>query len=327
MSRSARGAALLVLAGLLLVLVCVDIGRGEFTVPVGRVLDVFAGGGTRSERFVIMDVRLPRVLVGMLAGAALGIAGALTQSTLRNPLASPDILGMTAGASAAAVAVLVFDATVAVPLAAVVGGLTTAFLIYMFAWRKGFDGFRLVLIGVAGNAMLLAVINWLMVYAEIEDVARAQIWLNGSLDAADWSQLWWLAGGFVVAAGLALWSAPTIAVLRFGDDKARSLGVRLQLRQAVIVLAAVVLASLATAATGPIAFVALAAPQIAKRVLRCPIEPIVASAAIGSILVIGGDVVARTVLPVALPVGVVTAAVGGVLLLYLLAQTNRKVSV
>ncbi len=320
------GAGLVVLA---LILACIDLATGEFTLPLRTIVDVFGGDGTKPQRFIVLDVRLPRVLLGALVGAALGIAGALTQSTLRNPLAAPDILGITSGASVTAIAVIVFAGagTVGVPAAALVGGVVTAATIYALSWRTGLDGFRLVLIGIGVNAMLVAAVNWLLIYAKIEDVARAQVWLNGSLNGADWTQFWTLATGFVIAVGLAAWSAPTLWVLRFGDDKARSLGVRLQLRQGVILFAAVALASLATAATGPVGFVALTAPQIARRLLRTPVEPIVGSALVGAVLVLAGDIVTKSLLPVPLPVGIATSALGGIFLLYLLVSTNRKATV
>ncbi len=325
----------LVLAAVLFVLVCADLGRGEYPLSIGQVIDILGGGGTRVERVIVMDLRLPRAVIGVLAGAALGVAGALTQSTLRNPLAGPDLLGITAGAALAAIGVIVIGGAstggalhrFGVPAAALAGGLTTAVVIYVLAWSRGFDGFRLVLIGIGINAMMTAGIGWLLVFGKLDDVIRAQIWLNGSINSTDWSQVGPLAVGFAVAGAFALISVPTMATLRLGDDKARSLGVRLQSRQTALLLAAVVLASLATAVTGPIGFVALAAPQIARRLQRCPVEPIVASALVGAILVIVSDIVARTILPVDLPVGIVTSALGGVFLLYLLVVSNRKVTV
>ena len=335
-STIVRPAGVLVVAVLALVLVvviCVNLGRGDYTLSLGQVLDILRGGGKRAQRVIVIDVRLPRVAVGALVGAALGIAGALTQSTLRNPLAGPDLLGITAGASCGAIGVITLGGLsgiaydIGVPLAALVGGLGTAAAIYALSWRRGFDGFRLVLIGIGINAMLMAMIGWLLVYAKIDDVIRAQLWLNGTVNTAARSQIPPLAIGFVVAGGFALMSVSTLAVLRLGDDKARSLGLQLQSQQAFLLLAAVVLASLATAVTGPIGFVALAAPQIARRLQRCPGEPIIASALVGAILVVGSDIIARTVLPMTLPVGIVTSAMGGIFLLYLLVVSNRKVTI
>lgn len=320
----------IVLLALLLLLFCVDIGRGELSLSVGQVIDALSGAGTRSQRFIVNDVRLPRALVGLLVGIALGISGAITQSVLRNPLASPDILGITAGASVGAVGLIVgFGAGVGigVPTAALIGGFVTAGAIYLLAWQGTVEGYRLVLIGIGTNAMMLAMVGWLFVKANTYDVGTIQLWLTGSLDQAGWSNVRTTAIGVVVFGVVALVSAPAMATLRFGDDKARSLGVRLQARQGVVLLSAVALAGLATAASGPIGFVALAAPQIARRLLRTPGEPIVGSALVGGVLVLASDIIARTLLPVGLPVGIVTAALGGPFLLYLLVSNNRKASI
>lgn len=324
------------LAAALVLVMCVNIGRGDFPLSIAQVLDVLLGGGTRIERFIVMDLRLPRSLTGLLVGAALGISGAITQSISRNALASPDILGITAGSSAAAVALIVLGggssfsgllATLGLPLAALIGGVLTAIAIYTLAWRKGVDGFRLILVGIAVNAMLTAVIGWLLISADINDVSRAQVWLNGSLNGADWTSVWPVAIAVVLVGGGTVAATFTLGALRLGDDNARSLGVRLQHSQAMMLLSAVALAAIATAAAGPIGFVALAAPQIALRVLRTPGPPIIASALLGGLLVVASDLIARTILPVELPVGIVTSALGGPFLLYLLVRSNRKASV
>jgi iron complex transport system permease protein len=326
-------------AGLLLaafLLLCINIGRGDFAISVPTVAEILFGGGTKVERFIVMDLRLPRALTALLTGLALGISGAITQSILRNPLASPDLLGITAGASAAAVALIVLAgggsfvgllAVLGIPIAALIGGIATAVIIYALAWRGGVQGYRVVLIGIGFNAMLIAAIQWMLISADINDVARAQVWLNGSLNGSDWAQVWPVAIGVAVVGTIALISSFTLGALRLGDDNARSLGVRLQAGQATLLLAAVALASIATAAVGPIGFVALCAPQLALRMLRTAGPPILASGLVGAVLVVGSDVIARSILPVELPVGIVTSALGGPFLLYLLVRNNRKVSV
>ena len=303
----------------LFLMFCINIGRGDFPLSIPQVIDVLLGGGSRIDRFIVIDLRLPRSLTGILVGMALGMSGAVTQSIARNSLASPDILGITAGASAAAVALIVLGgggtfvgllATLGLPLAALIGGVATAMIIYALAWKRGVEGFRLILVGIAINAMLTAAIGWLLISAEINDVSRAQLWLNGSLNGADWSTVWPVLVAIVTVGGFVLLSTFTLGALRLGDDNARSLGVRLQHGQASLLLAAV----------------ALAAPQIALRILRTPGPPILASALMGGLLVVGSDLIARTVLPVELPVGIVTSALGGPFLLYLLVRSNRKVS-
>ncbi|RVW03699.1 FecCD family ABC transporter permease [Rhodococcus spongiicola] len=325
----------LVLAVAVFLLVCVGIGRGDFPLSLPEVAEVLFGGGSKVQRFIVMDLRLPRALTAVLIGVALGIAGAITQSVARNSLASPDILGITSGAGAAAVALIVLGgggsfvgllATLGIPLAALFGGLLTAGLIYLLAWRQGVEGYRLILVGIGINAMMLAITGWLLISADINDASRAMVWINGSLNGADWAQVWPVTIALVLIGGWAVVATFTLGALRLGDDNARSLGIRQQSEQAKLLIAAVVLAAVATAAAGPVGFVALAAPQVAMRLIRSAGPPIIASALTGAVLVVGSDIIARTVLPVELPVGVVTSAIGGPFLLYLLVRNNRKVS-
>ncbi|MFR9749402.1 FecCD family ABC transporter permease [Nocardia sp. 004] len=327
-----------VLTALMLGLLCLDIAVGDSHLSLSRVLDVLTGGGTRAQRFIVLESRLPRALTALMVGLALGLAGALTQSILHNPMAAPDMLGITSGASLGAVITVVVTggassgmaAAVAAPLAALAGGLLTAVVIYLLAWGRsstgghGATGLRLVLIGVGVNALLMAGISWLLARASLEDAQRAQQWLTGSLNTADTAHLVPVALTIALVALIALGSARTLAALRLGTETTRALGVRIQTQQAVLIGAAVVAASVATAAVGPISFVALAAPQIARRLLRTPGEPLIGAALVGAIVVIGADVIARTLFPVDLPLGTVTAMFGGPFLLYLLVRMNRK---
>ncbi|MFD4367561.1 FecCD family ABC transporter permease [Rhodococcus sp. NPDC058521] len=319
----------------LLLLLCINIGRGDYDLSIPEVASVLVGGGTKAQNFIVMDLRLPRSLTGLLIGVALGLSGALTQSIARNSLASPDILGITAGASAGAVALIVLGgggsfvgllALLGIPMAALCGGFLTAIVIYLLAWKGGIEGFRLILIGIGINAMLVATVGWLLISADIDDVSRAQVWLNGSLNGASWDQMWPVAIAVVVLGVLVVISTFTVGALRLGDDNAASLGVNTNRAQTRLLLASVALAAVATAAAGPVGFVALAAPQLALRLVRSPGPPMIASALTGAVLVVGSDVVARTLLPVELPVGIVTSAIGGPFLLYLLVRNNRKVS-
>nr|WP_232541603.1 iron chelate uptake ABC transporter family permease subunit [Nocardia bovistercoris] len=326
----------LLLAAALFALFCLDIATGETHIPLDRVLDVLSGGGTRAQRFIIWESRMPRALTAVVVGAALGLAGAITQSILHNPLASPDMLGITSGAGLGAILVLTgigntgAAASVGAPLAATLGGLLTALAIYSLAWGRsatgevGATGMRLVLIGIGVNAVLVAGISWTLTRSSLETAARAQLWINGSLNAADNSTLVPAALTLGAALLVAVASARTLAALRLGPESVRVLGVRVQTQQAILLGTAVTVASVATAAVGPVGFVALAAPQIARMLFRTPGEPLVGSALCGGVLVVGADVASRTIFPVDLPVGIVTAAFGGPFLLYLLVRMNRK---
>jgi iron complex transport system permease protein len=322
----------LLLAVVALLLAAVDVGRGDYPIGVLDVLRIVAGGGEAADRFVVVELRLPRALTALLVGLAFGMAGAMLQSVARNPLASPDILGITQGAGVGAVALIVLAggsvggaaAFVGPPVAALVGGLLAATAVYLLAWRQGVSGFRLVLVGIAVSAVLTSLTSYLLVVADLTEAAQATVWLTGSLNGRGWEHVVPLALVVGAVGVLAPAAAATLAALRLGDDSARALGVRLQAAQAALLGISVVLASVAVAAAGPIPFVALMAPQVALRLLRSAGPPVLAGGLVGAVLVVGSDVIARTVLPVELPVGVLTAAIGAPYLLYLLARRTRR---
>ncbi|MEU1121227.1 MULTISPECIES: iron ABC transporter permease [unclassified Streptomyces] len=322
----------LLLAAATFLVFCLSISVGDFPIDLSRVLATIVGRGEQVDEFVIMDLRMPRALAGLVVGVALGVSGAITQSVARNPLASPDILGITGGAGAVAVfsvtvsggaAAAAVD-SVGLSAAALGGGLATGLLVYFLAWRRGVDGFRLILIGISVSAVMEAVTTWLLVSADIRDVARAQAWLVGSLDNRSWDEvrvaLWCSLALLVVVAAASFQFKP----LHLGDDVAAGLGVRHSRVRAVLLLCAVLLAAVAVSAAGPVPFVALVAPQVAMRLARRPTPPMVASGLVGALLLIGADLTARAGLPVSLPVGVVTAAIGGPFLVYLLVRANLK---
>ncbi|QFG23273.1 iron chelate uptake ABC transporter family permease subunit [Actinomadura sp. WMMB 499] len=322
----------LVLAAAAFLVFCLSISFGDFSLGLPRVVATIFGRGERVDRFVIMDLRMPRALAGLIVGIALGVSGAITQSVARNPLASPDVLGITGGAGAVAVFLVTVSGgtsaailnTVGLSAAALAGGLGTGLLVYFLAWRRGIDGFRLVLIGISVSAVMQAITNWLLVTADIRDVARAQAWLVGSLDGRSWNEVWTALCCTLVLLVIVAGAAFQFRPLQFGDEVAAGLGVRYSRVRAVMLLCAVLLAGTAVSAAGPVPFVALVAPQVAMRLARRPTPPLVVSGLVGAVLLIGADVVARTALPVTLPVGVVTAAIGGPFLVYLLVRANLR---
>jgi iron complex transport system permease protein len=304
-----------------------SIGHGSFTIAAGDVVEVLFGGGTPAQKFIVLDLRLPRILTALLVGAALAVSGALTQTFARNPLASPDVLGVTNGASLGAVAVIVLggSAATAVPLAALAGGLLAAAAVYLLAFRRGVDGYRLVLVGIGVGEILTGGVSWFLVRAEIVDAARATVWLNGSVAGAGWEQVRPLGLALAVLLPLAVATAFPLQALQFDDDVVRSLGVRLQVAQLAVVLTAVALAAAGVCAAGPIEFVAFVVPQVALRLCGGSRPPLLVSAVLGALLVAAADLGARLALPAReLPVGLVTAAVGAPYLLWLLVRTNRR---
>jgi ABC-type enterobactin transport system permease subunit len=318
----------LVALAVLLLLSAVSLGRGEFPIGIGDVLRTLAGLGEKAQEFVVLELRAPRIVVGLLVGLALGIAGALFQTFARNPLASPDVLGITQGASVGAVAAIVLSGGAAsflgVPLAALTGALLTGSLLFVLTWRAGIDGYRLVLVGIALWSALAALTDWLLTNAEIHDAAAAYVWITGSLNARTWDHAVPLVLSVLVLAPLALAASRVLGMLQFGDDTARGLGVRLPLAQGAVVLVAVGLVATSVAAAGPITFVALVVPQIAVRLTGGSRPPLLASGLLGAVLVVGADLATRTLLPQALPVGILTAAIGAPYLLWLLVRGRRR---
>lgn len=309
---------------------------GTLDIPAGRVWVTLTGGGTSLERLVVMDYRLSRLLVALMVGFCLGLAGALTQSITRNPIATPDILGVTGGASAFAVLVVTQPSlTNGLPggdlvswtaIAALVGGLVTTALILALSWRGGFDGLRLVLVGIGVNALAAAIVAWLLVRAELESAAVATRWLSGSIEGARMGDAAVLLPASLLCAGIALVLTGHLGALRLGRDVATSLGTPTGRTEAVAVLAAVVAVSIATAIAGPIAFVAFLAPQAAMRLFGTAGPPPIAGGLMGAALMLVADTVSQQ-LPVVLPVGVVTAVIGAPALLYLLIRYVRRASV
>lgn len=324
----------LVIAVALFAAIVVNVGRGDIAVPVPNVIQVLFGAGEAVDRLVVMELRLPRSVVGALVGASLALAGAIFQNIARNPLASPDILGITSGAGVGAVAVIVSAgayggvsgvmADVGIPAAAVVGGLLTAVVIFVLAVRQGLSGYRILLVGVGVNAVLTSLLSWMLIKADIVDAGRALIWLNGSLNGANWAVSRPAAVTLALLLPVALALSFQLGALAFDDDTARGLGVRMTASRAALLGVAVLLTATATAAAGPIAFVALACPQLALRLLRCGSPPLFASALLGGAVTVWADVLARTAFPsVELPVGVLTAALGAPYLLYLLVRSGK----
>lgn len=325
-----RAVAVTVLALLLAVLAaCVGVSIGDYVVPLPDVVQALLGRGERGAVLVVREFRLPRVLVGLLVGAAFGLAGALTSSVVRNPLATPDVLGVTAGAGAAAVAVLVLDLPVPLYVAALLGGAGVALLVGALSWRTGFDGPRMVLVGIALTAGATAVTSYLLVRGDITDAQRALVWLTGTLNGRGYEHVRPVGLAVAVLLPLALVLGRSLGTLRLGNDLARGLGTRVDAARVELIVVGVALAAVATASAGPVAFVGLVAPQIAVRLARTPGPPLAASAAVGALLVVTADLLARQGLALVgagsteLPVGAVTAVLGAPVLLVLLHRSTR----
>jgi len=314
-----------VLSAVLVAAFCVSISVGDFTVPLDDVIAAIFGGGSEDAAFIVRTLRLPRALTGVLVGVAFGLSGAIFQALARNPLASPDIIGIDAGAGAAAVfCIVVLDTTAAITAGGALGGaLVAALAIYLLAWKSGVSPYRLVLVGIGVAAVLTAVTQFLLTRAEIFEAQRAVVWLTGSLNGRGWDDVrTGLVAVVVLVPALAL-LVGSLRTMQLGDDAAKGLGVRVERDRLLLVFVAVAFAAMATAAAGPIIFVAFVGAPIARRLTHDPLA-MWTSALVGAVVVVLSDLVARRLFaPTELPVGVVTGVVGAPYLLWLLARTNR----
>ncbi|MFF5209446.1 FecCD family ABC transporter permease [Streptosporangium sp. NPDC000396] len=325
-ARPRAAVAVTVLAALVFLLVVAGILVGGPGVALSDVPAALAGQGDMATTYVVQSVRLPRVGVAVLAGLALGASGMLFQNIGRNPLASPDMIGFTAGASAGAVLqILVFDAgAAAVAAGAVAGGLLTGLAVYLLAHRTGLHGQRLVVVGVGLAAMLLACTYYLLARADRTEVRVAAEWLTGSLNGRTWEHAVPLAVMVALSLPALAVLMPRLRALELGDDSARSLGVDVERARLAALLVGVGLASGAVAAAGPIPFIALAAPQLAARITRGSPTALWPAALCGAVLLLGGDALTQQLFPGAkLPVGVVTGALGGIYLASLVRRGGR----
>lgn len=316
----------LTLALLVVVVAAVSLTLGAAAVAPADVLAALVGRADRLTSFVILDLRLPRLEAGALVGACLGLSGALIQSVARNALASPDIIGITAAASATGSIALIWFGVTGFALSGIVlvGTLAAAALIYVLAWRRGVSGYRFVLIGIGIAAFCSGIVSYVLTRADLSDVQQALVWITGSLNAVDPSALLVLAIGTVVLVPCALLVGRPLGALSLGDDLASGLGVRPERTRMLVVIVAVALAAIAVAVAGPIAFVAFLAAPIARGLVGRGSLALIPSALLGALILVVSDIAAQFAIPdVTLPVGVVTGIVGAPYLLWLLARTNR----
>jgi iron complex transport system permease protein len=320
---------------LLLLAAAVALSVGDRSTPPGDLWSALAGSGSENTVYAVREVRLPRVVLAVLVGAAFGIAGGLSQGVLRNPLASPDVLGVSAGASTAVVAVIAVGSlggpvgVVPVPVAALAGGLLAAAAIAVLSLDGGLRGRRLLLVGIAMSTALTGLTQYLLTRIDVYDAQRSAVWLTGSLNARDWDDALPVGVGLAVLLPLTLVLAHANRALIFDDDVAAGWGVRTGRTRVALLVVAVALAALATSAAGPVAFVALVSGQVARRLGRVPDIPPLLAGVVGALVVLVADTVARTALSFQLPVGVLTALVGAPYLLHLLQRrrtTNGSLS-
>ncbi|MET0672743.1 MAG: iron chelate uptake ABC transporter family permease subunit [Microbacterium pygmaeum] len=317
------------MVGILLLLIltvfAISLMVGQTFYPPADVLGVLLGQDVDGASFTVGRLRLPRAVLAIVAGFSFGLAGVTFQTMLRNPLASPDIIGISAGASAAAafaIVILGLSGT-AVSLFAIVSGLGVALLVYVLSYKGGAAGTRLILIGIGMAAMLDAAINYILSRAGQWDLQEALRWLTGSLNGTTWTQVVPALIAMVILGPLLLSRSRNLGALQLGDDTAAALGVRVERTRLVVIVAAVGLIAFATAAAGPIAFVAFLSGPIAARILGPNGSPMLPAGLIGALLVLVADFCGQYAFGTRFPVGVVTGVLGAPYLIYLIVRTNR----
>lgn len=299
---------------------------GSYPLGPGQVVSALTGGETGLVRDIVVEWRLPRVAAALVFGAALGASGAVFQSLLRNPLADPGIVGFSQGSlTGALIVILVVNGTyVQLVGGALLGGMATAILVYLLAYRRGVQGFRLIIVGIAVSAMLGSLNTWLILKAELEQAMAAAAWGTGSLNGVSWDQV--VIGGtcILVLLLLAGMLSRPMRQLELGDDAAASQGVRVSLVRLGLIVVGVALTATVTAASGPIAFISLVAPQIARRLARTAGITLAPAAFVGALLCLAADFVAQHIAPTPLPVGIITVMLGGGYLGWLLLHEGRR---
>ena len=326
-AQTIRSLAVTILLVILLFgLALADLVLGHRAYSMNDLIGTVWGQGDEGTRFVILQLRLPRTLIGCVAGLAFGMAGIGFQHLLRNMMASPDIIGITAGANTAAIFGIVVLGLSGMPLAclAVMGGLLTALLVMALAWRGSFDPTRLILIGIGVAAGFNALGSWLMIRSDQWDIQTATRWLTGSLADAQWTDLPILATATLLGAMLLLALDRNVSTLQLGQEMAAGLGVRVSRVQFQVIIVGVLLLSVATATTGPISFVSFLSGPIATVLVGRGASALIQSGLVGGCLVLGSDIVAQHLPSAQVPVGIITSIVGGPVLIAIMVLMTRR---
>ncbi len=330
MSARASWRAIVVVSALLIsgiAIAILAIGIGKYYVAPADVIGVLVGTNDSFDRVVVQQWRMPRMLLALLIGAALGVSGAIFQALTRNALGSPDIIGVNSGAYTGALVVIagIGGGYYAIAAGALIGGLVIAVLVYALSYRNGLAGYRLIVVGIGVSAVLNSVNQWIVIKLDYHTAVTASVWQQGTLNGLNWTQVLPMTVCLAVVTAALVALGPQLPVLQMGDDAAGALGLQPDRTRLAYLVIAVGLVAVACAAAGPISFVALAAPQIARRLTASPGIGLVPSAAMGALLLLISDVIAQQLFAGAeLPVGAVTVCLGGAYLIYLLVAQARQ---
>ncbi|APH06823.1 FecCD family ABC transporter permease [Bacillus weihaiensis] len=314
------------LAIIAFVLACTMLMLGNTIYPAQDVIRVLLGENVKGASFAVGTIRFPRMLAGVFSGFAFGVSGYVFQTMLRNPLANPNVIGITAGSSAAAVfCIIVLHASnTVVSIASVVGGLAAVFIIFMLSKGSSFSIGRLILIGIGIQAMLSAIISYLLLIGQSQDIPTAMRWLSGSLNGSKMEHIYPLILTVLILAPFIMALGKRLDMLELGEQAATSLGIPTDKTRLALIISSVLIIALATATTGPIAFIAFLSGPIAKRLVGVGFSGIVPAGLVGIILVLASDLIGQFAFVARYPVGVITGILGAPYLLYLLIRMNRK---
>ncbi|WP_066314332.1 iron ABC transporter permease [Bacillus sp. FJAT-29814] len=323
-----------ILALIAFVVFTISTGSGEMKINPLTVVKVLFGAGPEMETLVITSFRLPRIIVALIVGMSLAVAGGILQGMIRNPLASPDVLGITGGAAAAVVGFLAIfsdknhSLTVSIawlPLAAFIGAGVVAFLVYFLAWKNGVSPIRLVLIGIGISTLMQALTTFLMVSGPIYQASQANIWITGTVYGSNWQNVAILVPWAVIFLIMALIAARILNIQELGDDVATGLGEKVQKHRFILLMISTALIGGSVAFAGGIGFVGLMAPHMARRLVGSSFGALLpTSAMLGGILVMLADLIGRTMFsPLEVPAGVFTAGIGAPYFIYLLFKTRN----
>ncbi|OKX85439.1 FecCD family ABC transporter permease [Corynebacterium glutamicum] len=301
-----------------------SVASGTINYSLAEVASALALRGEDKTELVIWSIRLPRAVAAIAVGMALGAAGSVFQSISRNALGSPDVIGFTTGAATGAVLQIVLynKGATATALSAVTFGVVTAVIVYLLSRNRGSTGgYRLVLIGIGVSAMLSALNTLLLAWGDLDLAVKARIWLSGSLNAREWNDVYPALVALAICLPMLIYYSRPLNILEMGDDQAKQLGVNTERLRLIVMILGILLTSVAVAAAGPIAFIALAAPQIVSRITGAARVQVICSGLFGAVLLLAADMISRN-LPTsyAVPVGLTTGVIGGFYLLWILTR-------
>ncbi|MBZ9536310.1 iron chelate uptake ABC transporter family permease subunit [Cytobacillus oceanisediminis] len=299
---------------------------GNTIYPVSDVISVLLGEQVKGASFAVGTIRFPRMVAGVFAGFAFGISGYVFQTMLRNPLANPNVIGITTGSSAAAVfcIIVLHASSTFVSIASIIGGLVTVIVIFLLSKGSSFSIGRLILIGIGIQAMLNAVISYLLLIGQHHDVPTAMRWLSGSLNGAKMENVYPLIIAVLLFAPIIILLGKRLDMLELGEQTATSLGIHTDRTRLILIISSVLIIALATATTGPIAFVAFLSGPIAKRLVGIGFSSVIPAGLVGIILVLASDLIGQFAFVARYPVGVITGILGAPYLIMLLIRMNRR---